>query len=490
MTRRSLIHLPGSPGADYSIDLDGSTETYTSSAVALGITEQWSISLWSQVETAKSCAVLALATTSNNNAIIINTTSTRAEFNIRSSTGTLFKTYLLQRCHLDLDWHNYLFTFDGTLAGDVVTMYYDGILCNPTKSTDNTGTMTNGNRRIQYGAETAFFGLGNFNGNLGHLGIWSTVLDQDDALEIFRPTQGYKPMSIDLRINQGGYDKASSLVHYYRPGFYLPGADVGTTDLGSGGVTLTGTNLTSADIVSSAPDRLSEKKSVDLNGTNEFYQAGIADGMGNSWSISQWIKTALYTTDQTIMDFDVAANANNQITIKHAGATGGDPLTIAIKNATGTLFKEYFYNGALDGSSWHNFIFTWNGTSLLMYLDKTLTTASSKPTDDTDSMTNTTRDVSRGCMNDGSVPFTGNFGHTAVWSTVLDQDDVDAIFAGKHNIALQVNSSTYDKASSLINYWRPGIGIGAFDPFHASNSNSTISSNITLADDVVLDAPA
>lgn len=56
-----------------------------------------------------------------------------------------------------------------------------------------------------------------FRGNLGHIGIWNTILTQSSINEIFNPTAGV-PFELDLNVNSGGYTQAANLVQYWKPG--------------------------------------------------------------------------------------------------------------------------------------------------------------------------------------------------------------------------------------------------------------------------------
>jgi hypothetical protein len=158
------------------------------------------------------------------------------------SGGSLIKNLLYNNIFNDFAWHHVVVTFDGGAGGDPAVVYVDGLLTAADSGADNTGTLTDNSRLINYGCVSG--GTFPWEGNLGHFGIWNVVLDQNDVDTLFIGEH-----SINLTLASGTYDKQANLQHYYRPGF-----GIGRVDQGVGtGVEIVPSGLDASNIVVDAP---------------------------------------------------------------------------------------------------------------------------------------------------------------------------------------------------------------------------------------------
>jgi len=165
--------------------------------------------------------------------------------------------------------------------------------------------------------------------------------------------------------------------------------------------------------------------------------------------------------------------------------------------------------GAAD-SGWINLTVTWDTTEVFTPNDATSTSAIISPTEITGAMqvfvngvkknkgqssgassvshntigatggmtaipTSYSFDTIRlGISSSGSSDLDGHVATTAVWSDVLSDDAVAAIYNSGTPIDLTANSGNYDKADNLVGYWPIEEGAGGIVDDKSGNSNNGI----------------
>lgn len=195
---------------------------------ALDFANTWSISIWAKPELdAGGLSKYMLDITSLSALrLAISDGGTPAFFvQLTDNGGTLFKSYVWTGAITGSAWNHWIATWNGTS----LVLHYGGSTQAPSSTpVDDAGTMADDDRNMGFGVDildlinSGGATVDNFwTGNLGHLGIWNTVLSQSEAAEIFAGKHG-----MDLSVNTGNYTSAASLIHWYRPGF----ADVGSQD--------------------------------------------------------------------------------------------------------------------------------------------------------------------------------------------------------------------------------------------------------------------
>jgi len=98
---------------------------------------------------------------------------------------------------------------------NTLEIYIDGVNVadvNITKSTDLTGSTISVNRRMWIGTNN---GGGNFDGRIHSVNMYSSLLDASNVAAIYNGGDG---THFDLNRNQGNYDEAGNLVHWWRLG--------------------------------------------------------------------------------------------------------------------------------------------------------------------------------------------------------------------------------------------------------------------------------
>lgn len=157
-----------------------------------------------------------------------------------NSSGSKFKEY--QYAWVLTAWTitNAIFTRDGT----TLKWYMDGVLdSSPSTPTDNSGTMTNTNRRLSLGA--SWWWGAPFDWLVSRRDMWNTTLTADEVTSLYYTGTGY---GIDLTSDYDDYASSSSLVASHLCG--KNPSNVWEDYAGSND--LTWTNVTSADTVTFA----------------------------------------------------------------------------------------------------------------------------------------------------------------------------------------------------------------------------------------------
>lgn len=249
--------LPGSN--EVCLDLNGSNEYLKNNTEqAIGIADDWSISFWVKLDsTVQSKNVIQLkkdtGTSSSTIHIYAESTFPSTIFPMRVLT-TKTDAFTLKRYEFVRptdssgffefgQWVHGVVTWDGT---DLVA-YWNGQEADISSTiSDNSGSMGDSNRKTWYGHAQG--GEEEWEGRIGHMAIWDTVLAESAALQIFNGK-----FNMNLTINQGNYNSKDNLQHYYRPG--AESSDIGADYAPAGDidVDVDANNISADDIVTDSP---------------------------------------------------------------------------------------------------------------------------------------------------------------------------------------------------------------------------------------------
>jgi len=243
---------PRIPTARKSVNFDGSTEyIQTTNNITQSTGDAWTVSVWFKPDTVtatQNLVILQNTSLASTNLIQLQLdTSSRMRVVCHDSGGTQIKDLVHTGGAGSIDvWTHGLATYDGSDTGDPLVFYLNGSTVSGS-GTNNTGTMTTTSRRMTVAASTP--GSGNFyNGGIGHIAIWNTVLDQNDVDEVF----GQK-FEFDPNRASGTYDKQGSIIHWYKLGETGGStAAIGNDYVGSIDLDNTG-NIADADIEADFP---------------------------------------------------------------------------------------------------------------------------------------------------------------------------------------------------------------------------------------------
>jgi hypothetical protein len=476
MAIRRLITPPGivvRDGSLFSMSADQTTASFSSGAASnLGIADDWSVSFWAKNtdETDIAFRVFERGEVGGANQLVVTRSTGDSEtlrINTENSTSGILKRFSYNGVWTTGDWRHVVFTWTGN---DTMLCYVDGVLTEADlKSNDNLGTMDNPGAVQNVGLFCKQLGgTRSWYGSLGHSAIWDVVLDQNDVDEIFSPTAG-SPFGLDLLANTGTYDKSANLIQYWKPGF--DDTDVMKNySIDGDAITFLSQTRNANEIHEDTPGNPAqfENFSVALDGSTEYYNTPIAHttwGLVETFSVSFWAKSVQNTANSFCVEWEKIGGSpanEDRFAIWYNGSDANDFLGVALYDGGGThnIIKNLRWYNIFDDLQWHHILCTFDGTDtgdpFVMYIDGVLTAPDDSITDTTGTRDAVPLQCHYGQNQNNSAPWEGNLGHLGMWDVVLDQNDVDQIFADKLAIDLRDATGTYDKQASIQHYYRPG----------------------------------
>ena len=288
----------------------------------------------------------------------------------------------------------------------------------------------------------------------GSIIVYGVTVENSGALGaievIFTNTAGTEILSIAVPANK---------TFHYKPTWV---ADNGLRIIGlrDSGVKVTVKH--NDDIAPLAAEAYADIKALDFAPTEYLYNAsGQKLGFANEWSIQLDVKPGsdstfmgLLRTQPTVAD----GSQSSTISIYLQGDAANDPLRIGIVSETGVLVKDFSWLNAFVVGTKVSYIFTWDGTDVLCYIDGVLTAPDILSTDNPGTvLADHDRRVSIASVN-GSLPYTGTIHSTSIWDVVLTQAEVTALQNGgsPQSFDNRFNLGGYTSKDNLQHYWRHG----------------------------------
>ena len=203
--------------------------------------------------------------------------------------------------------------------------------------------------------------------------------------------------------------------------------------------------------------------SIDMNGSNEYlgkFNYNFNANVVNAWSWVQWVypRSGVFAATSAFYELKQTVGGVSWILFHVLGATANDPFRVRLTDTGGSVLKDYRWDNLLTQDAWNHLVVTWQGNATLkLYLNGTLTAETSKPTDNSAAMDDQIRDHAVGATIAGASHSDAIFYETGLFSVVLDQDNVTAIYNdGKAGFDLQSDSGNYNQSSALEHYWKHG----------------------------------
>ena len=232
------------PYSSYSMEFDGAADVVTIGSTSLGITSAISISAWVKTtDVASSYKVIFCEdNTSGTNRswnLFVNS-SRKLSFIVWNTDGSI--NYLIRTTIdevQDGNWHHVVATYDGTTNADGIKLYVDG---SPESMTaTSTGIRTTAALEPTIGGLTDSGGW-YWPGSLSNIGVWNSVLTQDQILTIYN---GGVPNSLSSLSPVGWWSLAGDS--------YFNGNDWICPDLGSGSNNGTSDGMGGTELVGNGP---------------------------------------------------------------------------------------------------------------------------------------------------------------------------------------------------------------------------------------------
>jgi len=191
---------------------------------------------------------------------------------------------------------------------------------------------------------------------------------------------------------------------------------------------------------------------IDRTGNNQV-------GFANTVSVSAWAKTTSNSAGFSMLLNVKEDSGANAISLRRPS---GNTFQVLLVGSNGTSVKDYRV-AAWTIAAWVHIAVTWNGTTLLLYVNGVLAVPT-KPTDDAVTLISSGGRVITFAGDSGALNWLGNIGHTAIWNSVLSAAAIASIHNPPSGLPfdadLRNSFGSYSAAGSLIQYWKPGWTVG------------------------------
>jgi hypothetical protein len=225
--REELIALSGTlfppfTGQEVSIDLEGSNEALSNQTPQdIGIANSWTISAWLNpdlVDWNNRTFLHLQAGSGGANYFHMRARDSSPDPTVQAlhvefgdSNGNTIKMYIFDNVFVESSWQLITVTWNGT---DLIVYRNDMILTPFLKFVDNSGSMTNTNRKVTIGGFDPT-GAYQWDGKCYSVAIWDTVLGANEVSTIYNFGDG----RFDLNTDSGNYASSANLPHWWRLGF-------------------------------------------------------------------------------------------------------------------------------------------------------------------------------------------------------------------------------------------------------------------------------
>jgi hypothetical protein len=200
--------------------------------------------------------------------------------------------------------------------------------------------------------------------------------------------------------------------------------------------------------------------------TGELNQTSATTlGWVDNWSVAVWAKhPAPLSLVGILLSWRPVSGSLNYMEMG-AINSGGLQFYLRITDNTGTSRQAaYWLNGIASG--WRHYVVTWDGTAngLKVYFDTTLTAHTTPlivPFKDSSTCVDTSRKIMIGGRDGGlSNRWPGPIYSAAIYSTVLDQSTINAMYNGGNAVYMDLlnDSGDYQSSAYLQDYYRVGEG--------------------------------
>lgn len=298
----------------------------------------------------------------------------------------------------DNQWHTWTFMYDP--GSKQVKLFCDGILEDSASQTLSSFTI---NQAAHFMATNNRGSIaGQTSGSLDEPRIYTRALTDYEVYQLYM-----------------GYDSEDSFQDTLKEGNQLyysyDNSDL-VTDLSGNG-----NNGTNNGATTGATGILNE--AFDFDGSGDKIELLNSTMIGNTWAISTWFKYDIQN-NQVLYTFRNDSNNNNVINVE---GYLNDELRFVCFNSNGSFIKDYRSQSLnLNTGQFYHLILIWDGSNLIPYINNVEITALTKSTDNTGTMTNTSRTFRLGAqvVNQTSNTWDGIIDETGVWDRPLFDDEI------------------------------------------------------------------
>jgi hypothetical protein len=339
----------------------------------------------------------------------------------------------------DGNWHNIVFTYDGTADADGLKTYVDGGNLESFQTT-STGIITTDTLGVYIGG-LQVTGAWPFTGNMSNVAIWNSVLSAPNILTIYNNGTPNDLTSLSPLSWWKLDDSATFSTNWSMP------------DAGSASNTGTSANMTQGNLIPDTVTRgtsLYSEYSFDFDGLGDYFDFGnpAALQITGALTISAWVK---FTGNiaPIVSKYESGSAARPKSFGLDGDRSGGNHSPVFFIYNSGTVYSTPTSIKRVDDGDWHHLLATFKpSTYLRLYIDGDL--EQENTTSIPASIDNDSADFVIGAIESlGSAVsfFNGSIDEVAVWNT--DQSaNVSAIYN---------NGRPADLTSlSPVSWWRMG----------------------------------
>jgi len=239
------------------------------------------------------------------------------------------------------------------------------------------------------------------------------------------------------------------------------------------------------------PPGAPDLKSIDFDGSTEYLRGASSTlGIANVWTKSVWVMFDAHASTYSVLAMR-GGNNNNRFQMDFI-TTGADFIRIWMYSSAGSRFKDW----AIPATNapvgvWTMWSHTWDGTNLKIYINGSeFTSPITKNTDDSGTMSDTSRQVGIATLGDLSANFlNGKVHSTAMWSVVLTEEQLGVLHNSGEGALIDYREAqgayTSTEVDAMEHYWRHGFNSGDIGEDLGNGTAIDVgdeSANITAAD--------
>ena len=200
-----------------------------------------------------------------------------------------------------------------------------------------------------------------------------------------------------------------------------------------------------------------------------FYYANTVDqmlGIANVFSFGVWFNplnvAPMTPPAQGIFEIQPSSGEVNRIRIR-VQAGGAPELEFRLWDSAGVLFKDFSWREGIENpliaGSFQMLLFTYDGSSVVLYHDGAAVAASAGSIDDPGTMTDTARRIFIGAVDQGAAGFDGMIHSIGVWNVALGAAEALALYNGGDGRAANwyADFGAYVSSDDLPHWWRLGL---------------------------------
>ena len=243
--------------------------------------------------------------------------------------------------------------------------------------------------------------------------------------------------------------------------------------------------------------------SLDFDGTDDYINLSsptalddIYDGGG---TFSAWVYPTATTSYNTIYDKAYHGDRHNTLYLQEY-YLGYYRLSFERQWSTSNAYWRGTNSSYIVPiNAWSHIVLTYddstysNSPAFYVNGESTSFTKYNTPESGETAVSDASYDLRIGFSNNETQPFTGNIDEVAIWSVVLDADNVLAIYNSGSPIDLTEASGNYDNEDNLIGWWRMGDGTEAGEGSTiydmSNNSNNGTQSTLSKTPQYSTEAP-